>query len=139
MQESKALQTRVEQILAIEHSKVVLDLSACDYLDSTFLGCIAILYRQFGQSPEPRFLVFATRSHCQSLFGPTHLDLVLTFADSLPDTTGDYEDVVIVDNTAPSLGHHVMHCHQRLAEIDGPHQQSFARIAERLKHELEDQ
>src|ERR1041384_4057628 len=34
---------------------VVFDLSACDYLDSTFLGCIAELHRGFGRSAPPRF------------------------------------------------------------------------------------
>lgn len=136
IRESKAFQTLAEDILETDDGLVTLDLSACNYLDSTFLGSIAILHRRFGQAKAPRFVVHAARSHCRSLFGPTHLDTIVSIAEQLPSTIGDFEEVEIKEDAAPSLGRHVMHCHQRLAEIDSPHQQKFAAIAQRLEDEL---
>lgn len=136
IRESKAFQTLAEDILETDDGLVTLDLSACHYLDSTFLGSIAILHKRFGQAKAPRFVVHAARSQCRSLFGPTHLDTVVSIVEQLPDATGDFEEVEIREDAAPSLGRHVMRCHQKLAEIDSPHQKKFAAIAQRLEDEL---
>ena len=34
------------------------------------------------------------------------------------------------------LGHHIMACHRQLAEIDGPDQNAFRRIADQLAEDL---
>jgi hypothetical protein len=34
----------------------VFDLSACEYLDSTFLGCLMDVYRRFGRTQPQRYL-----------------------------------------------------------------------------------
>lgn len=139
MRESNAFQKLAEDVLTTDNRSVVLDLSVCSYLDSTFLGSIAILHRRFGQAKDPRFMIYATRSLCQSLFGPTHLDALVAIIEQPPSTIGDYEEVEIKDDTAPSLGRHVMHCHRGLAELDTPHQQEFAAIARQLEEELSDE
>src|SRR4051812_24313726 len=58
MKESPAASGLANRTLAGDASAVVvIDLSACTYLDSTFLGCITSLYGRFGHAPARRFFV----------------------------------------------------------------------------------
>src|SRR3954447_6125319 len=58
MKESPAAGALANQTLAGDPGAiVVMDLSACTYLDSTFLGCIAALYGRYGRDASPRFFV----------------------------------------------------------------------------------
>ena len=49
MRESPALQRVVRTVLDGEACAVTIDLAVCDYLDSTFLGCLVDLHRRSRQ------------------------------------------------------------------------------------------
>src|SRR5437016_6281177 len=49
---------------------VVVDLSHCDYLDSTFLGCLVSLHRKYNRTQPHRFQVAAPYDKCQRLLAP---------------------------------------------------------------------
>ncbi len=134
--ESKVFHQQAESLLTCETCQIVIDVSTCEYLDSTFLGSIADLFRRFGQSVDPQFAVHGARPHCKSLFGPTRLDTVLTIHESPPATTGEFEDIAIQEDRSRAFGQHVMRCHKRLAEIESPNQKIFAGIADRMAKEL---
>ena len=54
---------------------VVMDLSQCEHLDSTFLGCLVILHQR-AERDGGSFSVFADELARQRLFGVSHLDRV---------------------------------------------------------------
>ncbi len=49
-------------------AQVVLDLSACEHLDSTFLGCLVMIHQR-GESDGGSFALFADRAIRENLFG----------------------------------------------------------------------
>ena len=61
---------------------VVLDLADCEYLDSTFLGCLLKLHKRYGA--DQRFVVAASLETRNRLLSATHLDRVLNVTDSNP-------------------------------------------------------
>src|SRR5207237_6075556 len=73
MKESRAVQEFVVRTLggadaAESAGSVAVDLSACEYLDSTFLGSLVFLSRRFGQAPPgsaARFRVAAPSEKCR--------------------------------------------------------------------------
>jgi anti-anti-sigma regulatory factor len=113
---------------------VVLDLSGCGYVDSTFLGTMMDLHRT-GQGK--RFGIAAPPAQRSKLLGIARLDRLLRGSDEPPPTLGDFVTVPAPDATPREILTHVMQCHQRLAEIDCPMQPIFARIAEQMQKELE--
>jgi hypothetical protein len=115
---------------------VVFDLSACDYLDSTFLGCIAELHRGFGRSAPPRFQIAAPAARHQALFGACRLDKVIPAQASAPATHGQWVPLDAARSDPGELTRHVIACHKALAEIDSPMRDSFAKVAARLESEL---
>lgn len=115
---------------------LVVDLSACDYLDSTFLGCLVDMQRRAGRSEVPRFLVSVPAEKVKKLLSPTKLDLVLKTTAEPPAVIGDYVALPAADAGSPELMRHVMECHRLLAETGAPQKAAFTAIANGIEREL---
>ncbi len=138
MNESVALQALATQALseAEPTSSLVVDLTDCDYLDSTFLGGLALLHRRHNQSSPHRFQVFASADRRQKLLAATHLDRVLDLAGERPEIDVGSLVALGLDVDSHELLRHVMESHRRLAEMKGPDYRDFASVADRLAQEL---
>ncbi len=138
MSESPALQEFAVQSLdgPANPSTVVVNLSHCDYLDSTFLGCLLNLHRKYNRTVPHRFQVAASGDKRQRLLGPNHLIQVLDLMDVSPQPISDVLEVSHPTLPGHDLGRHVMECHRRLAELGGAGAAAFRSIADQLAHEL---
>ena len=132
---------------------VVVDLSACDHLDSTFLGCLVEMQRRVSKAsgspgvpgpsgvpavaPGPRFVVSASPEKVKKLLSPTKLDLALKRTAEPPQVSGEWIELPAADPASPDVIKHVMECHRRLAELGGPQQAAFAAIADNIERELQ--
>jgi hypothetical protein len=137
MLESTAAKNVAMHTLGGDPSAVVmLDLSECEYLDSTFLGCIAELFRGFGRTSPPRFQLVAPPQRHQALLGACRMDRVVPAAERGPAIHGEWIALPICKADPGELTRHVIACHKALAEIDGPMREAFAKLANRLESEL---
>jgi hypothetical protein len=112
------------------------DLSACEYLDSTFLGCLVILHKRYGSGATCRLQITASPEVCQRLLHSCHLDALLNTTGECPEVIGEDLAITTLALGSRDLGWHVMECHRRLAELGGPHQVAFEEIADQLEKEL---
>jgi hypothetical protein len=156
MKESPAVMEFAAGTLA-RGAGVVVDLTECDYLDSTFLGCLLTLYKRGSAAGAPKgppsglaakspegsrpaggvgFAIAAPADRRRRLLGPTRLDAVLRSVDAPPAVVGDWVPLAATHPNAAELTRHVMDCHRRLAEIDGPNQAAFQRIADQMARDL---
>ena len=138
LSESPALQEFAVQSLdgPSGPSTVVVDLSHCDYLDSTFLGCLVNLHRKYNRTSPHRFQVAASRDQRQKLLAPTRLDHLLDVTDVCPEPIADLLEVSHPILAGADLGRHIMECHRRLAELGGSRAATFQSIADQLAREL---
>ena len=121
---------------ADQTSRVVFDLSACDYLDSTFLGCLIHLFRDFGKGTPPRFQVAAPPAKRKKLLGACNLESMIPSIDTAPDSGNHWVTVPPSPLGTKEMTKHVWECHKLLAEVDSPMRPAFAKIAEQLEREL---
>jgi anti-anti-sigma regulatory factor len=119
-----------------EPSTLAVDLSRCDYLDSTFLGCLVNLHRKYNRTSPHRFRVAASWDKCQKLLAPTRLNHLLDVTDVYPEPIADVMELSHQNLASADLGRHIMECHRRLAELGGSQADSFRSIADRLAREL---
>ncbi|MEA2708167.1 MAG: hypothetical protein QOF78_768 [Phycisphaerales bacterium] len=115
---------------------VVFDLAACDYLDSTFLGCLMDVFRRFGRTQPQRYFLAASADQRRKLLGPTHIDRLIPMMDAAPAPCGPWVTLRTQDLSSRDLTQHVMECHQALADSECPMRGVFAKIVSRLEREL---
>ncbi len=133
----------VEQSLAVrdfvcrtmdEGIHIVLDLSTCEYLDSTFLGSLVIMHQHGDESPGS-LNVYADEARRHQLFGACHLDAFLNFASARPRCTSGEVALQVANLGRADLCEHLIATHQKLADLGGPAAETFRRIANRLVSE----
>ena len=136
MRESRAAAEFVARPLAEPGVTVVADLSACEYLDSTFLGCLLDMHRRAGKADPPRFVVYAPPEVVRKLLYPMRLDLVLKTTDEPPEVVGEFVTLAAAEPGTPAVMRHVMECHRHLADVGGPQKATFTAIADHIEREL---
>ena len=137
LRESPAVSAFVERMLSAPEGDLVVDLTACEYLDSTFLGCLIGLDRRFGHSRPPRFAIVVTPEGNRRILAPSHIDALLNLTGVVPLHVG--EEIVLSEPelTGAELGHHVLEAHRNLAALGGRNEAVYRPIIERLARELE--
>lgn len=120
---------------ALEKSdSVVVDLNDCDYLDSTFLGCLLVMHQR-SSSCAAKLSIFATDSARQRLLATLRLDRVLSFAEELPECVGAAATLEVSEVGQPEFASHLIETHRKLAELGGPAANTFHAIADDLARE----
>lgn len=134
MAESATVKQVCAQALACTpETHVTVDLTQCDYLDSTLLGCLISIHRLAGD----RWSVVAPEDVRKKVLGPTRLDQLLPLTDTPPALTGEAVMIPVVPPGRGEQSQHVYECHNHLAQVEGPLQPVFARLAEQMKGELQ--
>ena len=136
MRESPAAHEFASRVLDNGGGPLYVALDQCDYLDSTFLGALVDLHRHHGRCDPPRFSIAATSATRARLLGPNHLVGLLRAVEEVPSVIGEEVELPTGARDSRDLGQHVMECHRRLAELDGPNRLAFERIADQLAREL---
>ncbi len=132
--ESLALRTAAERFLAV--SGVILDATHCDYMDSTFLGCLVGIKKLADPIAERRFVIAVPAATRAQIFATSSLDRYFDFVDACPSIIGQWSTVVVNKLERAELGRHVMHCHEHLADRGGAQAAAFKSIADQLAKEL---
>lgn len=114
-------------------ARIVIDLSRCEYLDSTFLGCL-VTYSRKSEQREVSILV--SPSCQQKLFGSNHLDRFLPLESGSVDPIDGWEAVASGGTDSRQLGQHVLESHRCLGALDIPNAAAFRSVADRLAAEL---
>jgi anti-anti-sigma factor len=139
MHESKPIQVFVETTFdASSELELLLDLSECNHMDSTFLGLLILLNGTMNKGRETRFSLMAPSPTCRRSLTVTHLHTLLPILDEPPDTdTGEEPcELPVADVDRETMGRHILDCHRALVELGGSKQPSFQRVVERLVSEL---
>ncbi len=135
---STAVQEFVAQSFTNGAESIVLDLSGCTYLDSTFLGTLVNMHRQWNKNGQKRFVVAASESKVKDLLHAARVDSILPMVAEVPQCVGECMPIAVTNAAAKAaFARHIMECHQHLAEIEGPNQAKFAMIAKHMADELE--
>lgn len=114
--------------------QLVVDLESCEFLDSTFLGSLVILYRRTRQ----QMCVCATDSQSERLFSSARIDrLIPVLRPGLVCLPNEWQDMCVdepCDTT--ELVENVAVAHRCLADVEGPNADIYRQVADQLDDEL---
>lgn len=136
MRESHAIQQFAAGALTEDTMTLSIDLNNAQFLDSTFLGGLVRLHKQFGQRQPGCFRIVATSEKVKALLMASRVHTVFTITDEADEVLGECVAITSGVLDPKDLGGHIMDCHRQLAEIEGPDQDAFRRIADQLAAEL---
>jgi ABC-type transporter Mla MlaB component len=136
MRESKAAHELAVRCVPESGVTVAVDLSDCENLDSTFLGCLIDLQRRFGRGEGSRFSINSPSERCRRLFETAQVWRVLNIMPDGPQVAGEYVPVPAAALDSTQTTQHIMECHRLLGELEGPSQAAFRAIANQLEREL---
>ncbi len=134
MRESPAFRAAAES--ALRGGRLVADMESCEYLDSTFLGCLIGVQKLAEGRPSTNFHIAAEPAVRVKLFGLTSLDQYFDFIDQRLKPTTEMVEIECDELDQLELGRHVLECHRRLAERGGHDAEAFRRACDRLSAEL---
>lgn len=138
--ESPVVHAFAGEVLRDRAQRVVVDVSAATYMDSTFLGGLISLFRRHGAAAPggPRFAIFAPEAQRTALFGQNRLDSVLPFTAELPvDASAGMLLQPSSPDSSEELARYVVECHRRLAELGGPDATDYSRVADAISAQLD--
>ncbi len=137
MHESPGLRAFVIQALETASTvRLTVDLSECEYLDSTFLGCLVGLHSKFNPGGSHRLQVAGSDDKLRELFGPSGLQRILPRTTCADGAVNEWLAVPAADLDRDELGRHLIDCHRRLAAVGGPQAETFAAIADQIESEI---
>src|SRR5262245_8769747 len=112
--ESAAVVQFATESLRAGNCTVTIDLSSCDHLDNTFLGCLVHLHKHFGLEQPSRFVVVASPEKVQKLLAPSRLDTLLSIVSKSPNIRDTLMSLPQTKVDEFQMGRHVMECHRLL-------------------------
>ena len=122
MRESPAVQQFATRTFAEPGTTLVVDLSDCNYLDSTFLGCLVVLHRAQNRHAPPRLSIVPSDAVMKRTLVPNNLQGVFHLAETCPAIVGVDQVIPPVILEPAEMGRHALEAHRLLAEIDSTNQ-----------------
>lgn len=119
-----------------DQPKVVLDLSDCGWVDSTFAGWLLGLRKRLGPHPDRGLLLSGCSDRCRDSLDKMHLGAMFEYVDvARPEEVGVVacEGSDTPDKETLEL---MAQAHQQLASLDGENQAVFGPIADMLQRQL---
>jgi anti-anti-sigma regulatory factor len=136
MRDSVVVRHTAEHVIGDEKQSLALDLSGCTHADSTFLGDLIGLHKEFGGSTPPRLTIAVPSQACREEFQVNHLDSMLHVVERAPEATDEGVTLTVPEVSMRELGEHVLQAHQHLAEEDVPNAKVYRAIVERIARAL---
>lgn len=89
--ESAIFRSRLDRYLSLKHYKIIIDLSECSFVDSTFLGVMVVyLKRVFEKGGEIKFVI--NNEALLKIIKDIKLDRVFNLYSSREDALKSFED-----------------------------------------------
>lgn len=138
MHDSHALRAFLGSTVPEVGLDLVIDLSECSFLDSTFLGHILVLHKQLELgAANSSFVLVRPSEAVMHMLDESGLAEVLSIVEDCPQRIGEFIPLDLTEADAESFARHVLQCHQRLAEIPGPNQEVFKNVVRHMLDELD--
>lgn len=135
MPHSLPLRRSIEHGLGDGACAVHIDLRRCTYMDSTFIGTLLCLLKEFKRASR-EFKVVSPSRECGELFHQMGLDRVLPIATK-EEESGPWSEVMADTGEVETCKRNVIQAHQSLADLDGDAGEPFRAVMRTLSRETE--
>ncbi|MGM0508851.1 MAG: STAS domain-containing protein [Fusobacteriota bacterium] len=141
MKNSKTLEDLFEDLLSKEQEDIILDLSKCNYMDSTMLGLIAKTAIRIKKKWDSTLYILNITNMIRTSFKSTGLDKLVTFLDEDQDIDeDDIDELEMKDfDDVRAKNVHILEAHKTLTELNDENKEAFKSVVDLLEKSLEEQ
>lgn len=112
---------------------IYIDFSACEYMDSTFMGLLVGVNKRFQKLSGSRIILFNLNKTCHDLLDTLGIiDLVSVSAEAV-EFPQDMEKVVEAGSTNPEF---LLNAHENLMELSEENKKKFETLGTILKQQI---
>lgn len=132
---SQPLRRVAEQCLQSGAKTIRLDLRACTFMDSTFLGTLLLLRRAVQDRAAGNLALIDPSSECVRLLG--QMGVADLFPSVKPEPAGQatWVELVASDEDAQACKQHVLQSHRELAALEGAPGEPFRAVMRSLEQD----
>lgn len=132
------LKDKVFEELDSEHApqKILIDLSQCEYMDSTFMGLIAGFNKRLLRAGKPPLTLFNADATCQKLLKTMGIAGLVTFSTELPLFPAMMETMNSTENASPEF---ILDSHNNLIELSEENEKRFSTLRTILQNTIDEQ
>jgi len=124
--------TRIEQMPEIRG--IVVDLSACTYMDSTFMGLLVNFNKNLMKRAGKRIVVYHANEDCSGLLRTLGIDKLVDLSRERVPFPADMQSIDLGDEMSASL---LLKAHEELMDISEHNRKRFAALCDILKKQTE--
>lgn len=136
VQQGAAIYRTVAEVVAEGVKDVKLVLSDCTSIDSTFLGCMVQLHKEFNAGEQPHVRFSAPSEGVMRTLKSTGMHAVLPIDEAVADNQEEWHPLDLPDWGDSQMHRQVLKSHEALCEVDEKNKQVFGPIVEQLRREL---
>jgi anti-sigma B factor antagonist len=137
MHQSMPIRRYCEQYLGEGVRTFRIDLRHCTYIDSTFLGTLLLLRRNFTRRPNCQFVLVSPSEECRRLFKQMGVEECLPAVTDTEPAADAWTELPCEENVE-AFNRNVVQAHQELANLGGPTGERFEGVARCLTKDLEE-
>ncbi|HON87888.1 MAG TPA: STAS domain-containing protein [Spirochaetia bacterium] len=115
---------------------ILIDLSQCEYMDSTFMGLIAGFNKRLLRSGKGPLTLFKVTATCQKLLKTMGIANLVTLSDDLPQFPAMMEPMNTSENATPEF---ILDSHNNLIELSEENEKRFATLRTILQNTINEQ
>lgn len=129
MLQSPTVKQFAERCLTGSCRTLRLDLSRCNYLDSTFIGTLLFLQRKHGHAIAGRFGLLNPSPECSRILREMGVEELVPIGRHGASDEGDWAPLTMLGMDPCALRANVMQAHQELAKTPGSCGEQFRGVA----------
>ncbi|MBO7543630.1 STAS domain-containing protein [bacterium] len=114
---------------------VLIDLSNCETLDSTFIGTLVALSMKSKAAGESRLKLFNVSDHVRNIFTTLGLQGILDINEAAPGEGGDYSPIASTVHSKVEITDLMLDAHLTLSKINERNAVEFKDVVEFLKQQ----
>lgn len=116
-----------ERALSNGTNTIFVDLRACTYMDSTFLGTLMNLKKMLDKLPDGQFRLITPSTACSRILHQMGVGDLLLAQEELPADPDKWADLPSQQDE-PQFRRHALQAHEVLAELPGPAGERFRQV-----------
>lgn len=135
----KILFNIMEKFKGIKEFQFYMNLTNCQYVDSTFIGLVLIVNKKLKESVDKNLIIIKPGGYVLDVIKQMGLENILTITQDMPEFPKEMQELEIEGINKLELAMMMYYAHSELADLNNENKKKFENAVNMLKKEIENE